>query len=72
MSAMEHPANLLPAAGRGRPSLANDDFEKHRNTITTLYNDEKRPLREVRRLMEDHYGFHASLVAAVSRHKALD
>ena len=50
--------------GRGRPSVVDDDFEKHRDTIATLY--EKRPLREVRQLMEDRYGFRASSVACLN------
>jgi len=48
------------AAGRGRPSLVDDEFEEHRNVITRLYNVDEKPLREVQQIMKDEYGFLAS------------
>jgi Clr5 domain len=40
-------------AGRG-------DWDRHRALITRLYDGEDKPLREVRRIMLEEYGFEAS------------
>ncbi|KAK8041749.1 hypothetical protein PG993_006272 [Apiospora rasikravindrae] len=46
---------------RGRLPWATDaDWTKHRETITRLYWDENKPLKEVSSIMREQHGFHAT------------
>ncbi|KAK7952739.1 Clr5 domain-containing protein [Apiospora aurea] len=46
---------------RGKlPWAADADWTRHRETITRLWWDENKPLKEVSRMMKEEYGFHAT------------
>ena len=48
------------ASAQGTRWAADSDFEKYRNTITRLYMDEHRVLRDVMHIMEREYDFYAT------------
>lgn len=48
------------ASAQGTRWAADGDFEKYRNTITRLYMDEHRVLRDVMHIMEREYDFYAT------------
>ena len=50
----------VAASAQGTRWAADSDFEKYRNTITRLYMDEHRVLRDVMRIMEREYDFYAT------------
>ncbi|KAK8048202.1 hypothetical protein PG994_009932 [Apiospora phragmitis] len=50
-----------PLAHRGKLAWANEaDWSEHRETITRLYWDENKPLKEVSTIMKEEHGFHAT------------
>lgn len=50
-----------PLAHRGKLVWATDaDWIKHRETITRLYWDENKPLKEVSKIMKEEHDFHAT------------
>lgn len=54
------PAAAAAASAQGTRWAADSDFEKYRNTITRLYMDEHRVLRDVMHIMEREYDFYAT------------
>jgi hypothetical protein len=43
-----------------RYPLSRQDWERHRDIFTQLYQVEERPLKEVMQIMRDRYNFHAT------------
>jgi len=56
----EHTSTILAQNGSAAYPQSASEWECHRETISRLYVDENRSLKEVQRLMEDVYRFKAT------------